>query len=172
MSKPPKLPFTHFAWTDGAVHPNPGIGGWGFVLFHHDQQILEAFGGDKKTTNNRMELQAVIEAIASTPPNEPLWINSDSMYVVNGYRDWICGWVKKEWEDVKNPDLWQQLWEVKKTRPQRVHIQWVKGHAGNEWNEYADALAEAGRLKTIEEMKENSYSAYLDRCFEMAIAKG
>jgi ribonuclease HI len=169
--KYPKIPFTHFAWTDGACHPNPGIGGWGYVLFRGEEQIREAFGGEPKTTNNRMEIQAVIEAIAATPDHEPLWIRSDSMYVVNGYGEWIHGWAEKNWRDVKNADLWQQLWLIRNHRTQRVHIEWVRGHAGNQWNEYADGLAEAGRLSAIDALREASHTAEMDRLFEMAIAK-
>ena len=169
--KRPKIPFTHYAWTDGCVHPNPGIGGWGFVLFKHDQQILESFGGEPHTTNNRMELQAVLEAIAATPESEPLWIRSDSQYVVKGWNYWLDGWIERNWEDVKNPDLWQQIQHIKQTRIQRVHLEWVRGHNGDRWNEYADGLAEAGRIKTIDEMKEASYTAQMDRAFVMAISK-
>jgi ribonuclease HI len=116
-----------------------------------------------------MELQAVIEVIAAASEHEPLWIRSDSQYVVRGYGEWIYNWAQKNWQDVKNPDLWQHLWDIRENRLQRVHLEWVRGHAGNQLNEYADALAEAGRLSAIEVIHESLDVAQMNRLFDIAI---
>jgi ribonuclease HI len=133
-------------FTDGACSGNPGPGGWG-VLLRYGSKEKELFGGEPDTTNNRMELTAVIRALdALTRPVE-VKLHTDSTYVMQGITKWIHGWKKNGWktkarEPVKNADLWQEL-ERSVSRHQ-VQWVWVKGHAGHEGNERADALANKG----------------------------
>jgi ribonuclease HI len=156
----------YIAYTDGSVFPNPGIGGWGFVLLkgdrttspHDDAEIIiEKFGGEPDSTNNRMEIQGVIEAIAATPQNDPLLIYSDSQYVVHGYMLWMKKWAWKEWRGVKNSDLWQQLYKTKCDRLDNVQIEWVRGHVGVKWNEHADQLAGKGRYDCIKRLERAAF---------------
>nr|WP_200918326.1 ribonuclease HI [Jeongeupia sp. HS-3] len=133
-------------YTDGACKGNPGPGGWG-ALLQYGEQEKELFGGERDTTNNRMELTAVIEALAmlKRPCAVALW--TDSQYVKNGIETWIHNWKKNGWKTadkkpVKNADLWQRLdGEVAR---HAVSWHWVKGHAGHELNERADELANRG----------------------------
>lgn len=137
-------------YTDGAARGNPdGPGGFGTVLTYEDSKGVlhtkELSGGYKKTTNNRMELMAVIRGLEAL--NKPCVIDlySDSKYVTDAFNQkWIEGWIKKGWkrgknEPVKNIDLWQRLLEAKKIH--QVNFIWVKGHAGHEMNERCDLLA-------------------------------
>ncbi|GHD65656.1 ribonuclease HI [Jeongeupia chitinilytica] len=133
-------------YTDGACKGNPGPGGWG-ALLQYGEQEKELFGGERETTNNRMELTAVIEALAilKRPCAIALW--TDSQYVKNGIESWIHNWKKNGWKTadkkpVKNADLWQQL-DLQVAR-HAVSWHWVKGHAGHEFNERADQLANRG----------------------------
>ena len=139
-------------FTDGACKGNPGPGGWGAILRmgRHEKEIS---GGEEETTNNRMEMTAVIRALnALTEPCE-VTICTDSTYVIDGMTKWLDGWIKRGWKNaakkpVKNADLWQELMDA--TSPHTVNWQWVKGHAGHAENERADRLAsdaadEAGR---------------------------
>ncbi|MBM3116691.1 ribonuclease HI [Jeongeupia naejangsanensis] len=133
-------------YTDGACKGNPGPGGWG-ALLQYGEQEKELFGGERETTNNRMELTAVIEALAilKRPCAIALW--TDSQYVKNGIESWIHNWKKNGWKTadkkpVKNADLWQQL-DLEVAR-HAVSWHWVKGHAGHEFNERADQLANRG----------------------------
>ena len=133
-------------YTDGACKGNPGPGGWGALLIYKDKQ-KEMFGGEENTTNNRMELLAAINALASLKRDCRLTLYTDSQYVRKGITEWIINWKKRNWrtaakKPVKNADLWQRLdSEVKK---HNVHWVWVKGHAGNVGNEKADELANRG----------------------------
>jgi ribonuclease HI len=133
-------------FTDGACKGNPGTGGWGALLVA-DGRSKELFGGERNTTNNRMELTAVIEALkALTRPCEVV-LHTDSQYVQKGISEWIHGWKARGWKTaakapVKNVDLWQALDSVQATH--QVEWRWVKGHAGHEGNERADALANRG----------------------------
>lgn len=127
-------------YTDGAARGNPGKGGYGIVLMSgsHRKEIAQAY---RLTTNNRMELLAVIVALESLKPGDhQITIYSDSKYVVDAFlKRWIDGWVRKNWDKVKNPDLWQRLLPLyKKLKPQFV---WVKGHASNPMNNRCDELA-------------------------------
>ncbi|WP_018180113.1 ribonuclease HI [Jongsikchunia kroppenstedtii] len=133
-------------YTDGACLGNPGPGGWGAVLMHPAKET-EIYGGEKNTTNNRMELTAAIEALKILKRPVPVRIYTDSSYVRNGVTKWVAGWKANGWRTaakapVKNQDLWEQLDEL--AGQHDIDWQWVKGHAGNEGNERADALAGKG----------------------------
>ena len=130
-------------YTDGACSGNPGPGGWGWVIPDGEA----AYGGAPETTNQRMELQAALEAVKALPG--PLHIVSDSTYVVNCFKDsWWKGWLKRGWKNsqkkpVANRDLWEPLIELYQERD--VTFEWVKGHSGDRWNDRADELAVRGR---------------------------
>jgi ribonuclease HI len=133
-------------YTDGACKGNPGPGGWGAVLEYGGTE-REMFGGEPATTNNRMELTAVIEALAALKRPCRVVIHTDSQYVQKGITEWINGWKARGWktaarEPVKNVDLWKKLDEVIRTH--EIDWVWVKGHAGDVGNERADALANKG----------------------------
>ena len=130
-------------YVDGACSGNPGPGGWGVVFSAGSHEITYA-GGDAATTNNRMELQAAIEALKLLPESRHATLYTDSQYVKNGITLWIEGWKKRGWinsekKPVKNQDLWQELDALKHTR--KIEWQWVKGHDGHPLNEKADTLA-------------------------------
>jgi ribonuclease HI len=135
-------------YTDGACKGNPGPGGWGAWLQYGSIE-KELFGGEPNTTNNRMELTAVIEALKAL--KKPCHVNLylDSEYVRKGITEWIHGWKAKGWrtaakQPVKNADLWQQLDALVHDGVHHIHWHWVKGHAGDPGNERADALANRG----------------------------
>jgi ribonuclease HI len=133
-------------FTDGACKGNPGPGGWGALLVMGERE-KELFGGEPGTTNNRMELKAVIEALnALTRPCEVV-VHTDSQYVQKGISEWIHGWKARGWktaarEPVKNVDLWQAL-DAAQAR-HKLEWRWVRGHNGHAGNERADALANRG----------------------------
>ncbi len=130
-------------YTDGACRGNPGPGGWGVVLnYQGKRKILRGYAPD--TTNNRMELMAVIEGLRALNRSCEVEINTDSKYVMQGINEWISNWKRNGWKTaarkaVKNSDLWQQLDEEVSTH--KVDWKWVKGHSGIEGNELADQLA-------------------------------
>ena len=133
-------------YTDVACRGNPGPGGWGALLMYGDER-KEICGGEKETTNNRMELSAAIFALASLKRSCDLTLYTDSKYVMTGINEWIKGWKAKGWQTaakkpVKNVDLWKQL--DQETQRHTIKWVWVKGHAGNEGNEAADQLANRG----------------------------
>ncbi|RTL12042.1 MAG: ribonuclease HI [Neisseriaceae bacterium] len=125
-------------YTDGACKGNPGIGGWGAILIYGDK-TKEIYGYEPETTNNRMELSAVIEALKVIKRNCPITIFTDSQYVKRGITEWIDGWITKNWKNVKNVDLWQELYPLSKQY--NIDWQWVRGHNGDKYNERADELA-------------------------------
>ena len=133
-------------YTDGACKGNPGRGGWGVWLSSGGHE-KELFGGEVLTTNNRMELTAVIEALASLKRTCEATIYTDSQYVRKGITEWIHGWKRRGWRTadgkaVKNAELWQRLDALRELH--RVDWRWVRGHAGDPGNERADALANRG----------------------------
>ena len=131
-------------YTDGACSGNPGPGGWGAILMYGAHK-RELSGGEADTTNNRMELMAVIVALEALNRPCEVEVHSDSQYVVNAFnKHWIDGWKKRDWktankQPVKNRDLWERLLTAKSKH--KVEFIWVKGHAGHELNERCDELA-------------------------------
>lgn len=130
-------------FTDGACRGNPGPGGWGAILRCKGQE-KEIYGSAKHTTNNRMELQAAIEALNSLKESCEVDLTTDSEYLRKGITEWVTAWEKRGWrtaqkKPVKNKDLWQNLLNAQAQHTVRWH--WVKGHAGHPGNEQADALA-------------------------------
>ena len=137
--------------TDGACSGNPGPGGWGAVLHFKDQE-KELRGGELATTNNRMEMMAAIQALEALKRPCKVELHTDSTYVQKGIHEWIHAWKKRGWKTadkkpVKNEDLWKRLDEARLRH--EVDWRWVKGHAGHEYNERADALARQGLEETL-----------------------
>ena len=135
-----------YLYTDGACKGNPGPGGWG-VLMRYGRHEKELFGGEAQTTNNRMELSAVIEGLAALTRPCRVVICTDSQYVKNGMEKWIHGWKRNGWktaakQPVKNAELWQRLDEL--AAQHQIEWQWVRGHTGHTENERADELANRG----------------------------
>ena len=136
-------------YTDGACSGNPGPGGWAFILRHPASgQEKEGSGGDKATTNNRMELEAVIRGLESLSRPTRVELYSDSQYVLNGLKEWMASWKKRGWktagkQPVKNQDLWMRLDELVNIHTLSFH--WVRGHNDHPENERADRLAVAAR---------------------------
>ena len=133
-------------WTDGACSGNPGPGGWGAIL-HWNGHEKELNGGEALTTNNRMELMAAIVALESLKRPCAIDLHTDSQYLRGGITGWLHGWKRNGWKTadkkpVKNVELWQRLDEA--TQRHDIEWHWVKGHAGHEMNERADALAREG----------------------------
>ncbi len=139
-------------FTDGACSGNPGPGGWGAILRYGSAE-KELSGGEPETTNNRMELMAAIAALEALKEPCEVHLTTDSEYLRKGITEWIHGWKRNGWrtsgrKPVKNADLWQRLEEAAARHD--VHWHWVKGHAGHEENERADALAR----EAIRQMRE------------------
>lgn len=136
-------------YTDGACSGNPGPGGWG-VLIQTKEKMLELSGGEKETTNNRMELMAAIQALENVNKEDDIILYTDSNYVKDGITKWIDNWKKNNWKtsnkkNVKNKDLWIRLDDA--IQEKNISWVWVKGHAGNEGNEQADYLARSALEK-------------------------
>ena len=134
-------------YTDGACSGNPGPGGWGVLIVTDSSESIELNGGEKHTTNNRMELTAAIEALKHFKQSTKLTIFTDSVYVKEGISSWLNNWKARGWKTaskkpVKNEDLWKELDEQNQIHD--VNWQWVKGHAGHPENERADYLARTG----------------------------
>ena len=133
-------------YADGACKGNPGPGGWGVLLIEGDRE-QELHGGEPATTNNRMELTAVIRALEALPHGSRVRLYTDSQYVQKGMKEWIHDWKRRGWrtadkKPVKNDDLWKHLDEL--ARNHQVEWHWVRGHDGHPGNERADALANKG----------------------------
>ena len=125
-------------FTDGSCLGNPGNGGWCAILrYNGHEKILS--GNEKNTTNNRMELLAVINALEALKEPCEIELYSDSTYVLKGLNEWLNNWIKKNFKNVKNVDLWKKYIEVAK--PHKIHINWVKGHSGHKENEICDKIA-------------------------------
>ncbi len=140
-------------FTDGSSHPNPGPGGWGFVWVSRGEIQAEGHGAEAaSTTNNRMELQALIEAFRALPEDAAVTVFSDSQLCVNTINKWAPGWERKGWtrkgEPLKNLDLVKELLKLRRSRP-GCTLEWMKAHAGSRWNEYADSLASAWRRSEV-----------------------
>lgn len=137
------------AYTDGACKGNPGPGGWGVLLETKEGYRKELFGGCASTTNNRMEMMAVIEALSALKRPSHITLHVDSQYVLKGMTEWLPGWKAKGWktaakQPVKNVDLWQRLDALVHQAGHKIDWRWVKGHAGDIGNERADQLANMG----------------------------
>ena len=135
-------------YTDGACKGNPGPGGWG-VLLKSGGTEKELFGGERVTTNNRMELMAVIMALQALKRPCHVVLHADSQYVLKGMTEWLAGWKAKGWktaakQPVKNVDLWQTLDALVSATEHKIDWRWVKGHNGDPGNERADELANRG----------------------------
>lgn len=136
-------------WTDGSCLGNPGPGGWAFVATD-GKNTAERSGGERDTTNNRMELTAVIRALTAARRHSEIELHTDSQYVKNGTQSWLKKWKKNNWrtadkKPVKNQDLWMQLDELSDAI--KIHWHWVRGHNGNEMNERCDELARTAAEK-------------------------
>lgn len=133
-------------YTDGSCDPNPGFGGWAFVVILNEKVVMKKTGYEPNTTNNRMEYIAAIEAISTCSSTffeyQDVTIYSDSQLLVNTYNKWVDKWMKskKKLETKKNLDLVKLLFEHKQKHP-KIKVQWVRGHNGNKWNEFVDELA-------------------------------
>ena len=131
-------------FTDGSCEGNPGPGGWGVVWVEDDRVVAEKHGRDPATTNNRMELRALITAFQMLPADAKVTVHSDSELCVKTLNEWAAGWERRGWRrksgPIANLELVQELWALKNAHP-GVRVQWIRAHDGSRWNEYADALA-------------------------------
>ncbi|MCS4508764.1 ribonuclease HI [Xylophilus ampelinus] len=135
-------------YTDGACKGNPGPGGWG-VLLKAGPTEKELYGGERNTTNNRMEMTAVIEALSALKRPCDVTLYIDSQYVLKGITEWVAGWKARGWrtaskEPVKNVELWQKMDELVRNGGHKIEWRWVRGHDGDPGNERADQLANRG----------------------------
>lgn len=135
---------TSGVFTDGSASPNPGPGGWAAVWVEDDQVIDEVHGRADETTNNRMELTALIEGVRMVPEGTPVVLWSDSNLAVRTINEWAAGWQARGWRrktgPVENLDLVRELYDLVSSRPE-VQLRWIRAHVGHRWNEYADRLA-------------------------------
>lgn len=131
-------------FTDGSSLGNPGAGGWCAILrYKNNEKIIS--GGEENTTNNRMELKAVIEALKALKEPCDIELFADSQYVLKGINEWLENWVSKNFKNVKNIDLWQEFLLLSKNH--KININWVKGHSGHKENEICDKIAKNEALK-------------------------
>ena len=137
-------------FSDGSCEGNPGPGGWGFVWVENDEIVKQGQGVDPATTNNRMELRALIEAYKKLPGDATVTVYSDSQLCVNTVNEWAKGWERRGWKrkggPIKNLELVQELYALAGEHPD-VELRWIRAHDGSRWNEYADALASAHMRK-------------------------
>ena len=135
-------------FTDGSSVPNPGPGGWGVVYVVDDQIIEERHGFEEDTTNNRMELTALLEVLDMVPPGEAITVYTDSNLALRTITEWAAGWEKRGWKrksgPVENLDLVKKVYRGYQARPE-LRLEWIRAHVGYRWNEYADELASRWR---------------------------
>ena len=131
-------------FTDGACSGNPGPGGWAAVHVQADRILAQASGGEPRTTNNRMELTALIAGLGLIEPDEAVVVWSDSQLCVNTINEWAPAWQRRGWRrkggEIKNLELVQELYALARARP-RAQLRWIKAHDGSRWNEYVDAVS-------------------------------
>ena len=140
-------------FTDGSSEGNPGPGGWGAVLVVDGQVVAQDYGSEPHTTNNRMELKAMIAGLKMLPPDVDAVVYTDSQLVANILNEWAAGWKAKGWKKkskgpIANLELVQEAFEMKQKRP-NARVEWIRAHSGYRWNEYADALATAYRRDSL-----------------------
>jgi ribonuclease HI len=139
-------------FTDGSAHPNPGPGGWGAVYVIAGEIIDQAYGSEPYTTNNRMELTALLHGFDLVPPGTPATVYSDSNLCVRTINDWAHGWAANGWRrkggPIANLDLIQAVYGKAQQRPE-LKLRWIRAHDGSRWNEYADALSTAYRRSVL-----------------------
>jgi ribonuclease HI len=139
-------------FTDGAANPNPGPGGWGAVHVVDGRVVDQAYGHEPHTTNNRMELRALIAGYDLVPAGVATTVYTDSRLCFDTITKWAAGWERLGWRrktgPVQNVDLVQALYQRASARPE-IHLAWIPAHAGNRWNEYADSLATAYRRQEV-----------------------
>ena len=131
-------------FTDGSCEGNPGPGGWGYVWVENGEIVQQDCGYDPETTNNRMELRALIEAFRALPKDAEITVHSDSQLCVKTVNEWAAGWEKRGWRrksgPIANLELVKELYAAANQHP-NVELRWIKAHDGSRWNEYVDALA-------------------------------
>ena len=132
-------------YSDGSCSPNPGLGGWAYLLYHDNDptDIFHDSGSGGQTTNNRMELLAAINSLNGIPHDSNIDMFLDSQYVINGITKWIKNWKSKDFKNIKNDDLWKEL--DKKVSNFNINWYWVKAHDVNEHNNFVDQLAQKAR---------------------------
>jgi len=139
-------------FTDGSAQPNPGPGGWGAVYVKDNRIVEQRYGNVPETTNNRMELQALLVAVELVPLQTPTTIYTDSKLAVDTVNTWAANWEKRGWKRksgaVENLDLVKPLFETFRARPE-LELRWIAAHTGYRWNEYADALATAWTRESL-----------------------
>jgi ribonuclease HI len=140
-------------FTDGSSEGNPGPGGWGAVLVVNGQVVAQDYGAEAHTTNNRMELTAMIAGLEMIPADTPIDVYTDSELIVNILTKWAAGWRARGWKKkssgpIANLELVKRAYELAEARP-NANIRWIKAHSGFRWNEYADSLATAYRRDTV-----------------------
>lgn len=148
-------------YADGSCRNNPGRGGYAYIILEKGKIIKKGSKSYKHTTNNRMELIAVIEALKTLPPNSNAEIYLDSKYVVNAINErWLTRWTTKNFQGVKNQDLWKQILNF--TRTHKLTFNWVKAHNGDKYNELCDKMARKASNKRIEHSKtDKQYETYM-----------